>query len=296
MAAILDDFDARPGSVASLLRTVIGLYLRELGGWIATADLVSLTGALGIEAPQARTGIARLRAKGLLVSERRGAAGYALNPGAVPMLERGDRRIFEVRRMDPAEPWCLVSFSISEDRRGARGMLRRRLQWMGAGLAAPGLWICPGHLADEAEQILLDLGLREQSTVFLSGEPRVAGELADAVARWWDLEALAETHRGFLERVAALPLPSPPSGSPLSGSPLPPSSGSGGGSASAAGAAFAGYARLVDAWRPIPYIDPGLPVPLLPRDWPGLESEREFARLSAELADPAREYVRAVTA
>lgn len=279
MATVLDDFDARPGSVASLLRTVVGVYLRRIGGRIAVADLVALLGALGVDSPQARTGIARLRAKGLLVSERGGrdpdgaarAPAYALNPDAVPMLERGDRRIFQVRRMVPDEPWCLVSFSISEDRRGARGMLRRRLQWLGAGLAAPGLWICPGHLVDEAELILADLGLREHATIFLAEEPRVAGALADAVARWWDLDGLAAAHRTFLERAALLP------------------------GASSSERAFAGYVGLVDAWRPITYIDPGLPAALLPAGWPGLESEREFARLSEELAGPAWEHVRAVT-
>lgn len=104
MAVILDDIDARPGSVASLLRTVVGLYLRLIGGWIAAADLVALMGSLGVDAPQARTGIARLRSKGLLIADRRTAAGYALNPAAIPMLERGDRRIFGAPQMGRGIP------------------------------------------------------------------------------------------------------------------------------------------------------------------------------------------------
>jgi len=42
---ILDDLDARPGSATSVLRTVVGLYARDLGGRLAAADLVALLGA-----------------------------------------------------------------------------------------------------------------------------------------------------------------------------------------------------------------------------------------------------------
>ena len=40
MSAVLDDMDSRPGSTTSLLRTVIGLYLRDAGGWMSAKDIV----------------------------------------------------------------------------------------------------------------------------------------------------------------------------------------------------------------------------------------------------------------
>ena len=269
---ILDDIDARPGSVASLLRTVIGLYLRRLGGWIAAADLVRLLGALGVDGPQARTGIARLRQKGLLIAERRDAAGYRVNPAALPMLERGDRRILSRPSMGEDDPWCLVSYSISEARRDVRGRLRRRLQWIGAGTVAPGLWICPGYLADEAAQILDDLGARGEATLFRVAQPEVNGPLSGAVARWWDLDALAAAHLEFLAQTSG-------------GSDTP---------ASEQAESFACYVQLVDRWRPIPYTDPGLPAALLPTDWPGVQSAETFARVSARHEPGAWEYVQSV--
>jgi len=262
-APVLDDIDARPGSTASLLRTLVGVFLRPLGGWISAADLVTLAGELGIPPAQARTGITRLKQKGLLLAERGDAIGYRLNPAAVGMLERGDRRIFEMREMTDADPWCLVTFSIPESARSVRHQLRRRLQWIGAGVVSPALWICPGHLRDEAAQILEELDARRWATLFQASAPAPAGTLVDAAAQWWDLEALRSDHLAFQASLDALPAEP-----------------------------FAAYVQLIDRWRVLPYTDPGLPPSMLPADWPGRRSFDEFARLSAALAEPAWERVR----
>jgi phenylacetic acid degradation operon negative regulatory protein len=265
-APVLDDIDARPGSTASLLRTLVGVFLRPLGGWISAADLVALAGDLAVPAAQARTGITRLKQKGLLLAEREDGIGYRLNPAAVGMLERGDRRIFEMREMTDADPWCLVSFSIPESSRSIRHQLRRRLQWIGAGVVSPALWICPGHLQEEVEQILGELDARRWATLFQASAPAPAGTLVEAAAQWWDLEALRAEHLDFQAQLTALP--SEP---------------------------FAAYVQLIDRWRVLPYTDPGLPPSMLPADWPGRRSFEEFARLSAELAGSAHAHVRART-
>lgn len=264
---VLDDIDARPGSTASLLRTLVGLYLRPLDGWISAAALVSLAGDLGIAAAPARTGIARLKQKGLLLAERRHAVGYRLNPDATTMLERGDRRIFEMRSMTDADSWCLISFSIPESARATRHQLRRRLQWIGAGVVSSALWICPGHLQGEVEQIVAELDARAWVTLFQASTPSTAIPLPDAAATWWDLEALRAEHLSFQASLETLPA-----------------------------TPFAAYVRLIDSWRVLPYVDPGLPPSMLPADWPGGHSFAEFARLSSMLRDAAWHHVREVTA
>ena len=263
---VLDDIDARPGSTASLLRTLIGVYLRPLGGWISAADLVALAGDLGIPTAQARTGIARLKQKGLLLAERSEAIGYRLNPAAIGMLERGDRRIFEMREMMDADTWCLVSFSIPESARSVRHQLRRRLLWIGAGTVSPALWICPGHLQDEVLEIVDDLDARAWVTLFQASAPVPPGSLVEAAAQWWDLAALRAEHLAFQESLTTLPAEP-----------------------------FAARVQLIDRWRVLPYTDPGLPPSMLPADWPGRRSFDEFARLSAALAEPAWERVRTLT-
>lgn len=261
-ASVLDDIEARPGSTTSLLRTLIGLYLRPLGGRISSAALVRLAGDLGIPASRARTAITRLKQRGLLLATP--DAGYELNPAALAMLERGDRRIFAVRTMSAEDEWMLVSATIPETRRDLRHQLRRRLQFLGAGAVTAGLWILPAHLADEVEQLLAELDARGYATLFRTSDPMPAEPLAEAVARWWDLVALRAEHERFLASVAGL-------------GPARP---------------FAAYVQLIDSWRVLPYVDPGLPASLLPGDWPGERSVREFERLSSALAPAALEHVR----
>jgi len=262
-SSVLDDIDARPGSTTSLLRTLIGLYLRPLGGTISSGALVGLAEDLGIPAARARTAITRLKKHGLLLAA---SGGYALNPSAVPMLERGDRRIFAVRTMRAGDEWMLVSATIPETRRDLRHQLRRRLQFLGAGAVSAGLWILPGHLDAEVEELLDELGARGFATLFRTSDPRPAQPLVQAVTAWWDLEALRAEHEQFLASVTGLDLSTP----------------------------FAAYVRLIDSWRVLPYIDPGLPPELLPADWPGVRSMETFAELSALLAEPAGEHVRSV--
>lgn len=258
-AVVLDDIDARPGSTTSLLRTVVGLYLRELGE-ITPAGLVRLAGDLDIPATRARTAITRLKQRGLLLTTPAGA--LTPNPDAVPMLERGDRRIFTVRTMQPGDEWMLVSATIPETRRDLRHQLRRRLLFLGAGAVAPGLWITPGHLYDEVDELLHEIGARGFATLFRTADPSPAVPLAEAVSSWWDLAALRAEHERFLASVAGLDLSAP----------------------------FAAHVRLIDSWQVLPYVDPGLPAALLPEDWPGARSVATFTRLSDALAAPARAH------
>jgi phenylacetic acid degradation operon negative regulatory protein len=276
MNTVLDDLESSTGSTTSLLRTVVGTSLRRLGGWIAVADLVALASAIDIPEPRARTALSRIKAKGVLVPENREKVpGYALAPDAVAMLDRGDRRIYQPRAMADRDRWCLISYSIPEENRDLRHQLRRRLYWIGCGTVAPALWICPDYLTEEVEEILDQLGLRDNGTVFITDETRSVTAPQVAVARWWDLDSLRALHDKFLashaEEILALgPTPDPRH-------------------------AFSTWIRALDTWRVIPYLDPGLPAWLLPEDWPGHRSVPLFLELRERVLPHAHLYVEQIT-
>lgn len=265
---ILDDVDSRPGSATSLLRTVIGSYIRDVGGWFSVAEIVRLMDAIDITSAHARTAILRIKNKGVLVPEMcEGHQGYRIPPAAVTMLERGDRRIFTFRQQENGGAWCLVSFSLPESERAARHQLRKRLAWIGCGTVSTGLWICPAFLAGEVEEILTELGVRHWATVFITETPQPDGSLRDAVRTWWDLDSIAGMHHKFIDGFAQW------------------------GPAQQPREAFAHYVRMLDGWRQIPYLDPGLQPAVLPANWPGFASVALFERLRSELEPAAERFV-----
>jgi phenylacetic acid degradation operon negative regulatory protein len=271
-SSFLDDADIRPGSATSLLRTIIGCYLRRLGGWISSAALMELMTTVGVNQTGTRTAILRVRSKGILTTEvRDGRAGYALEPAALPRLARGDRRIYSPRAMNVSDRWCLISYSLPESQRQLRHQLRRRLSWIGCGTVSAALWICPEYLTREVEDILTDLEVGEEAVIFLASEPRLDGGLERAVAQWWDLPAIAARHQEFLSAYGSV------------ADSLTPRQ------------AFATWMGCLDAWRVIPYVDPGLPLAWLPADWPGNRSIPLFAGLRKRLEDPSSHYVQQVT-
>jgi phenylacetic acid degradation operon negative regulatory protein len=281
--AARDDLEAGSGSATALLRTVVGSVLRPIGGWMSTAGAVRLMDGLGVPSATARSSLARLCSRGVLRREPRdGAAGYALDPAAVPMLERGDRRIFGHRV--EASRWVLVSLSFPERSRSDRDRLRRRLAALGCGTVADGLWIAPSALEDELAEAVAAIadtsasaaargrgGISRTSDVavalFADASPR--GDLATGLARWYDLPAIRAAHESFLSHFADAPRPD----APRPNAPRPDDD----------ARAFGVWMRALDEWRVIPYRDPGLPSAALAPDWPGAASAALFQRLRRDL-------------
>lgn len=270
-----------------MLRTFVGLHLRDLGGWIRVAALLDLLATAGVSNTSTRSAVSRLKGKGLLIPDKRGTvAGYRLDPAAVTDLERGDRRIFSYRGQRDDEPWCLVSYSVPEVDRSKRVQLRRALMGLGFGAVIDGLWIAPGHLRAEVEDALETLEVRNRATIFLTQTPLTAEPFAQAAAKWWELDTLAARHTEFLGRYEHS---------------APDSSGSGHADSApqsclAPREAFVLWLRCVEDWKAIPYVDPGLPPSALPGHWPGMRSVELFAQLRATYAEPARAHVREIAA
>jgi phenylacetic acid degradation operon negative regulatory protein len=252
----------------SLLMTFFGAFLRRLGGRIAVADLVALMGDLDLDEQAVRSAVSRLKRRGVIAPERlAGAAGYRLTPRGAAILEAGDARIFG-RNGTQRGGWLLVVFSIPEARRALRHKLRTRLQWLGLGTVAAGVWIAPAHAEAEVRRTVADLGVEGHVELF-RGDHLGSG---DAIAEWWDLDAIAAEYRAYVAAwEPALAGDGRPSGA----------------------AAFAGHVRQLDAWRRIPFHDPGLPASALPADWPGGHAWAVFRALDRRLSRAALRHVEA---
>lgn len=261
-----------------LIVTVFGAFLRDLGGWVAVADLVQLMAEVGVDNQAVRSSVSRLKRRAFILAERRGTvAGYRLSPDANRILDAGDRRIYRLPLSEEDDRWLLAVFSVPEERRSERHVLRSRLEWLGFGNVAPGVWIAPSHVEPEVREALERLGLGRYVMLFRTDLETPDHDLGESAARWWDLESLATGYRWFVEQHEPL-LRSLRRRTSLSDA-----------------EAFSEYVRVVTLWRRLPFFDPGLPRQLLPPDWPGDEAVRLFHALHAQLADAAGRHVAEVT-
>jgi phenylacetic acid degradation operon negative regulatory protein len=265
--------NARP---RSLLMTFFGAFVRDLGGWVAVADLIGLMGGVDLDEQAVRSAVSRLKRRGVAVAERRGGvAGYRLTADALAMLEAGDARIFA--RPAPPPPgtgpeWLLVSFSIPESQRALRHRLRTRLEWLGLGTVASAMWIGPAGVEGDVRALVREFGLEGRVELFRA-EHAGFTPAPEALARWWDLDAIAAEYRAYLAAWG------PPLRRWRRRRALDPAE------------AFADHVRQLDAWRRIPFHDPGLPAAALPEGWPGPAAWAVFGELTERLRPLALRHV-----
>lgn len=283
------DDSSAPARPRHLIVTVYGLYARTGSGWLSVASLIRLLADLGVDEPAVRSAISRLKRRGILAARRDdGQAGYELSAEAQAILREGDARIFRRERATLADGWLLAVFSVPESERHRRHVLRSELARLGFGMAAPGVWIVPAHPQDTTAGMLRRLGLDAYADLFHANH-FAFGDLAQKVRQWWDLDELERQYQQFLRSHE-------PALKRWRRRSVPASAGTGtrAGAAAAGRAAFADYVRALTDWRRLPYLDPGLPVELLPPGWAGIKAADVFFSLRARLADPARDHVRRV--
>jgi phenylacetic acid degradation operon negative regulatory protein len=261
----------RAGSPGSLIVSFAGAFLRDIGGWIAVADLIRCLSEVGVAEPSVRQALVRLKYRGFLTADRRGGdAGYRLTPAGLHDLATGDRRIFRPPAATEQDGWVLAIFSVPESERHLRHRLRTELSWLGFGTVGPGVWIAPRPLAEPARDLLVTAELDGYVTWFAAHRLAAPGPSATDVAGWWDLDGLRGQYDEFLRAHRGMD-----TGQGVSDS-----------------RAFVDYLRIIDQWRLFPRIDPGLPPALLPADWPAGEAWDLFRTVRERCAGPALRHVR----
>jgi phenylacetic acid degradation operon negative regulatory protein len=254
-----------------LILSLFGLYAREGAHWLSVRSLIALMADLEVDAAATRSSVSRLKKRGVLEPARvEGQAGYRLSAGALAVLREGDARIWPRQRASVADGWLLVVFSVPESERGKRHELRSVLTRLGFGTAAPGVWIAPGTAYDETLAALDRAGLASYTELF-RGAYLGSGPADVRVGEWWDLPAIAALYDEFVADHASLTRLRAPDPA----------------------RAFTAYVPMLTAWRRLPYLDPGIPLELLPADWPGIRAGELFAELDGRLRGPAAKHARA---
>jgi phenylacetic acid degradation operon negative regulatory protein len=268
------------GRPKSLILDLYGAYIRRLGGWMAVSNLITLMGQLGVDEQAVRSAVSRMTRRGLLVQETlAGVRGYRLSNEALRVVTEGDQRIFST--IQPArleDGWIVVAFSVPEDERDRRHVLRSRLTWMGFGMVANGVWMVLRRMLPELRDTVRRLEFERYVHVF-DGTYGGFEELERLVRRCWDLDGLRAMYREFLSEFEPV-LQRWKAGSPDLDE----------------ARAFVDYTSVLDRWRRFPYLDPGLPAELLPAGWEGRAAADLFFELRERLELPAVRHVEGLAA
>lgn len=252
--------------------TFLGAVVRPMGDWMPIAGAVDLLTQVGLDAPSVRTAVHRLKTNGWLASEMRGGArGYSLTDSALATLASGDKVIWHARTpADLADGWCIVHFGVPESLRSKRHKLRAHLAHLGFGNVGTALWIAPARMREAAELAIADLGLDAYAAVFV-GAYHGTRDLTDLLYNSWDLAAIDESYRHFVEDYGQL--------AAMASTDLP-----------APSEAFAIYLAVIDRWRKLAFRDPGFPREVLAPNWQGPHAADVFEQLVASLQKPALEH------
>ncbi len=263
-----------------MLFTLYGDYIRHRGGEAWTGSLIELLSLFGLSGQAVRSTLSRMSRKGWLRGRRAGRHSfYSLTPKCVELLEEGARRIFEPRCDSWDGRWHLLTYSIPESKRHLRRKLRRRLLWLGFGYLNYATWISPRDLHDEVERVVEELRVRRY-VEFFAAEHRGFADGSEIVARCWDLERLNDYYAALIARYE--PRFQEYHARLRAGGDLEPSE------------CFAQRFMLVHEYRSSPYVDPNLPLELLPEHWLGERAAQLFQQHRDLLTERAELYVDSV--
>jgi phenylacetic acid degradation operon negative regulatory protein len=261
-----------------LLLTLLGDYWWRQNELLPSAALVALLTEFGVSDTAARGAIGRLVRHGLLTTSKQGRQTFhKISERAMRILDDGARRIFSFglhpRPWDGM--WSLVAFSIPEENRQLRYILRDRLRWLGFAPLYDGLWISPQDTLREAASQLAELSI---NTVTMFRAQTVEGTTEGGLPqRAWDLEAVCAQYQKFIADIHPLE-------SRVRNGTLSPEE------------ALTARTRLMDAWRSFPALDPDLPEELLPPDWPRARARQLFIEMYDALGPLAERRIQQIIA
>ena len=258
-----------------LLLTLIGDYWSGRCEALPSAALVDLLAEFDVNPSGARAALSRLSIRGLLVGTKDGRnTSYRVADGFRSLLPYGPihTRAFAKPKRVWDGMWTMVAFTVPEDQRRLRPMLRARLQSLGFAPLYDGLWVSP-HAADKELDIALKIAPPQSCTVIRAAELPARSRLA--VASAWNLDELGESYSEFIGtfRPVLRRLHSARIGSTE---------------------ALVSRTRANYRWFVFAVTDPDLPEALLPSRWPRAAAHDLFVDLVDGLATLAVGRVREI--
>ncbi|OYX59216.1 MAG: hypothetical protein B7Y93_00775 [Micrococcales bacterium 32-70-13] len=245
--------------------TLFGDYLRYCGGSARLGAVSELLALFGVDPGTTRVVMTRLRNDGWFETVKEGReTRYQLSAAGWRLLDEGRDRIFRHRQGAWSGKWSMVLLRFPESHRAARDESRKALAWLGYGQLTASTWMSPHDRLEAAEKALA--GSPAVSIDLLTCESRGLHHDQTIARRCWDLDALDDDYRAFIERFE--------------------------GSARVGGMdALIRRVHLTTDYRQFPFRDPDLPAELAPKGWHGGRAHRVFEELHSLYAEEAEREI-----
>lgn len=255
----------------SLLFDLWGDYIQHVGGEVRASTLGVYVAPFGVSEVALRQALSRMTRQGWLeVRKAGGRTSYSLSARGRRRLVDASRRVYHPVDLPWDGQWRMLVYSIPEALRSRRDDLRRELVWTGFAHLAPGTWISPNPLEEAASELVHRYGIEPYTSLFLSRHVG-PGTPQELVQRCWDLAAIQGSYSRFLAHWT-------------------PRMAAGVGSMTDA-ECFVEQIELVHDYRKFLFVDPGLPIELLPEQWRGHDARRFFQEYYAVLSPGARRFM-----
>ena len=260
----------------AMLFTLYGDYIQHRGDEIWVGTLIKLFNQFGLSEQAIRSALSRMSQKGWLKVRRvHNKSYYGLTDKDKRLLSEGAELIYHGRQDHWDGKWHLLTYSIPEEKRDTRNLLRKRLSWLGYGMLSNATWMCPRDVGAELKELIDSLDIEQYVEIFTATHKGFS-EGKELVARCWDLDSINREYARFLDKYK--PRLEMFNSKVRDGDHIESSE------------CFVERFMLIHEYRKFPFIDPELPIELLPGGWLGGESAALFREYHRLLADKANQF------
>lgn len=257
-----------------------GDYLLEQEAELGIGSIITIFSNFGLSEQAVRSAVSRMCRSGLLKVRSSGRKSYyALTEYGLGLLTTGAARVLVRKDANWDGYWNIVTYSIPEENRKPRDVLRRELSWMGYGNLSGATMISPYDFSKVVLDLAKKLGITDHVHIFKAKQTGIE-DAKKIVSTCWDLGRIHDIYSDFLsnyekryeefqnkiyqEKYIDI------------------------------GEYFTERFMLIHDYKRLPFYDPDLPEELLPGNWLRPRAVKLFNTYHKLLAEKATEYFNSV--
>ena len=264
----------------SIYADYLGIFWRSHDREIGIGSIIKLLSNFSISEPSVRITVSRMCKEGLLKSRRKGLKSYySLTDYGLRIISKSANRLFNAKRVEWDGSWSIVIYSIPEKKRPARDKLRAMLKFYGYVPLSDSAWISPTDSFSEIEDFVNELNINDFVQIY-DAKHRGFTDPKKLIECSWDLKKINAQYKKFLKKYQ--PMLDDHKKRIQNGNLPEPNK------------CFVNISNMVRKYRELPFMDPGLPVEIIGKEWLRSRADAVFLEYHMLLFQTAKEYVMSV--